>query len=925
MAVIMRKIILTGVVLSIWYQGAFAVGPKIPFAEANCDKLGPPMPDHYRYPVSEGMAEDFGSTQGRINPHGGTDFITPNNTPVYPVGDGTVVWVGKTEVTGEIGDSKISDTFGCWVAIRNASNVFTFYAHLDCDKIYVNSGDIVDRTTILAKSDSSGYYKGMPVRPHLHVEFWDNCPSKIGSACWKGWIGLPPLTKDGRARDLRCLFSYPQPKPPTPPELPPTQLLTVANFPHDPNAMLGPEGYVTPGQIMTYTVMFENEGAGTAFDVYITDIFDGSLDDSNIVVKDFYLVDWAANTETPVTLPYSYDPQSHKLTVLAGTFDSRKGGKFTVELRLKPDVPQGTVVKNFATVYFPTALEETRTNSIISAVPEPALTAYTGSTVAVYSSYAMISAVVTGSGRTLLGKTVNFYIADSSFTAVTGGAGEASVYPQVDIPPGNYQLTAAFPGDGYYYASSTRTVTLQVLKAETYIADFSTVTYSTTPVISVAMTNSKGVRILHQDIAPKPIYLEYQNGETWEPLGQAILSSGTASFRFPLARPVSSIYHLKAKFNGDVNYFSTESTATLVFVDVTPPTAELFINGARLEDGATAYILNTDTITITAEDSGTGLKDILYTLDLQFSTNTATVYRTPFSLSAGTHTISYTAVDNAENMAGLRSVSFTVSGSTSAPDLNAVRLDLEPDILNLGSKGRYITADLKVEGENCINSRGIRISAVNGQELSDQIYALKSQDDGEEGQGYGNKDSGKCRKHDGGNESGKECYDGPSRHNGGDCSLCGHISVKFDREAVIAVLPVNVVSTITVSGTLTDGRGFNAVDTIKTMQPAADPVFRLGEVSVYHNPVKVAQAPVFHVETGIADSVKIKIFTVSGMVVHEYTMTGMPKIVEKDGTLVYVYEYAWEGHKNAGMYYYAAETAKDGRKLRKGGMFAVIR
>ncbi|MBI4655893.1 MAG: M23 family metallopeptidase [Elusimicrobia bacterium] len=345
MVKIMREILRAGFVLAIFYQPAFAdVGPKIPFGEADCENLDAPMPDYYRYPVSDEINEDFGSTKGRPHPHGGTDFLSPDNTPVYPIGDGTVVLVGKAG-----GDVDESYTLGCWIAIRNAANVFTFYGHLDCDKINVKSGDIVTRTTILAESDHSGYYNNARVRPHLHVEFWYNCPPKLGATCWKDWVGPPhPDGYNGRPKDLRCLFDYPPPKPPPP--LGPSEYTLVAWTPHDPNAMLGPEGYVTPGQLMTYTIMFENEGTGTAFDVYITDIFDTNLDDSELIVKDFYLVDWATNTETSATLPYNYDRNSRKLTVFAGTFDSRKGGKFTVELRLKPDVPQGTVIKNFALV-----------------------------------------------------------------------------------------------------------------------------------------------------------------------------------------------------------------------------------------------------------------------------------------------------------------------------------------------------------------------------------------------------------------------------------------------------------------------------------------------------------------------------------------------------------------------------------------------
>ncbi|MBI4655891.1 MAG: VCBS repeat-containing protein [Elusimicrobia bacterium] len=582
----------------------------------------------------------------------------PNNTPVRSAGAGIVVGFGRNPDT----------QLGCWVAIKHSETAYTIYGHLNCDDIRVSINQSMDHT-VIAGSGSSGLGTG----PHLHMELWNEYPQKLirlknrDSELYKKepdkqgvFLSTPtPSSGSGRPINPLCGGRKPPPTPETPP-LPPNEVVVRAWFPHDPNAMLGPEGYVTPGQLMTYTIMFENEGTGTAFDVYITDIFDTNLDDSELIVKDFYLVDWATNTETPATLPYNYDRNSRKLTVFAGTFDSRKGGKFTVELRLKPDVPQGTVIKNFATVYFPTVLEETATNSIISAVPQPAAVAYTGSTVTVYSSYAMIAATVTSSGQTLLGKTVNFYIGSSTFAALTGGTGEASVYPQVDAPPGDYQLTAAFPGDGYYYTSSTQTVTIQVVKSETYISDFSTVAYSTMPVISVPMTNNKGVQILHQDTEPKTIYLEYKDNEIWKLLGPATLSSGTAVFQFALPQPLTTTYQLKAKFNGDDKYIATESAATLVFVDVGPPITNAIIHGKPIADGATVNITSTDTVTLTAVDEGSGVKGIYYTIDAAFSTMTATAYTAPFTLPVGMHTVYYTSIDNVGNEEGIKSVNVEV-------------------------------------------------------------------------------------------------------------------------------------------------------------------------------------------------------------------------------------------------------------------------
>ena len=107
-----------------------------------------------------------------------------------------------------------------------------------------------------------------------------------------------------------------------------------------------------------------------------------------------------------------------------------------------------------------------------------------------------------------------------------------------------------------------------------------------------------------------------------------------------------------------------------------PPTVELVVNGAPLEAGATAYISDTDTITITAEDFGMGQKNILYTLDVAFSTNAATAYAGPFTLPAGTHTIYYTADDNIGNEADVRSAFVTVTAVSP-------NIDVVPPVTNI--------------------------------------------------------------------------------------------------------------------------------------------------------------------------------------------------------------------------------------------------
>jgi flagellar hook assembly protein FlgD len=105
----------------------------------------------------------------------------------------------------------------------------------------------------------------------------------------------------------------------------------------------------------------------------------------------------------------------------------------------------------------------------------------------------------------------------------------------------------------------------------------------------------------------------------------------------------------------------------------------------------------------------------------------------------------------------------------------------------------------------------------------------------------------------------------------------------------------------------------------------ADATFRLGEVYVFPNPAKGGEVPTFHVETGIADSVKITIYTISGRPAHEYTLTGLPAELDDGNGLSYAYEYAWRGHIPSGVYLYYMEAQKAGQKLRKTGKFAVVR
>ncbi|MEW6042438.1 MAG: hypothetical protein AB1633_13045, partial [Elusimicrobiota bacterium] len=102
--------------------------------------------------------------------------------------------------------------------------------------------------------------------------------------------------------------------------------------------------------------------------------------------------------------------------------------------------------------------------------------------------------------------------------------------------------------------------------------------------------------------------------------------------------------------------------------------------------------------------------------------------------------------------------------------------------------------------------------------------------------------------------------------------------------------------------------------------------FVLGEVYVFPNPAIREQKPTFHIECGIADRVQIIIRTESGRFAYEYTLTGMPSMINDDNGLSYAYEYIVTDNLPSGVYYYYVEAEKSGHKLKaKTGKFAVVR
>ncbi len=145
---------------------------------------------------------------------------------------------------------------------------------------------------------------------------------------------------------------------------------TCVYTPSDPNAKVGLAGDLLPGQLVTYTIAYENVGAGEAYSVYVTDRLSEHFDATTLTL---YGEGWyIANTRTIIWTVGDLGPQ--------GTPEAHGVVSFTVHL--KDDLPSGTTILNQAFVYFPTVPEETPTNLVlnviqpIAAIPQQVETQY---------------------------------------------------------------------------------------------------------------------------------------------------------------------------------------------------------------------------------------------------------------------------------------------------------------------------------------------------------------------------------------------------------------------------------------------------------------------------------------------------------------------------------------------------------------------
>ncbi len=121
---------------------------------------------------------------------------------------------------------------------------------------------------------------------------------------------------------------------------------------------------------------------------------------------------------------------------------------------------------------------------------------------------------------------------------------------------------------------------------------------------------------------------------------------------------------------------------------------------------------------------------------------------------------------------------------------------------------------------------------------------------------------------------------------------------------------------------------FSLYQVLSEAAPASAPTpipssgqFSLGEVYVYPDPAVPGRPPKLHVAVSSGDRASVKIYSTSGRLVHETSVSGAPGTFNGESA----YELDLGGDFTSGIYYYSAEVDNGAQKLHRSGKFAVVR
>ncbi len=508
--------------------------------------------------------------------------------------------------------------------------------------------------------------------------------------------GPPGPVTPPPCRGVGCLTEPPAP-PPSWAKIPrrpkycdsPRNCQVPVAFPHDPNAKYGPEGSVIPGQLMTYTIEFENEGEGLALETFVRDTLDPSLDDTSLVLREMKRVNYLTETETPANFPWAYDPRTRTVTIMTGDADFRQGGRFILEARLKADTAPGTMITNQAIVHFPNSLEVTPTNVIVSAVPLPTQLAYEGASSATYLDSTWFTARLTAAGKPLSLQPVEFHLAGSSWTATTDASGLVSISTAIVILPGSYSLQARYLGDGLLYSPRETLIDFVVAKKPVHLdAPFASAASTETAHLVLSLTDDEGRALGAQAADPKTIHLELLQGGGISSLGSTLLNGTSVSFEVALPQPLQQSWSVRARFDGDQHYAAAISTGALRLIDQTPPSISIVSPAGGTYSGS--QLIQIDFSAQDSDDPSPAASALLVSSgtgqSLVVSTGTSVAAS---SLSPGLWVLLVRATDWAGNRSEAQGPFFEV---VTVPDTLAPRTSLSAGLPQAGSSPLYISS-----------------------------------------------------------------------------------------------------------------------------------------------------------------------------------------------------------------------------------------
>jgi len=134
----------------------------------------------------------------------------------------------------------------------------------------------------------------------------------------------------------------------------PGQWVSQVAVARDPNEKRVSAAHALPGQRLDYVVEYENEGQGIAYGVYVIDQLDEHLDASSLSI-------WGGGT---------YDALTRIIMWQIGEVGPGMGASVGFSANSRGDAQSGTEVVNYATVYFPSVPEATRTNAVVTRIAD---------------------------------------------------------------------------------------------------------------------------------------------------------------------------------------------------------------------------------------------------------------------------------------------------------------------------------------------------------------------------------------------------------------------------------------------------------------------------------------------------------------------------------------------------------------------------